>query len=98
MNIVITNIQHLDLDKDLNKFIYFNPWGFSKSGIASQLSNALNGIEFHAEDVIVFCIRDLFYGRRSEIAFQRISERFRRNKIIKLSPEEMESFLNNSSV
>ncbi len=98
MNLVITNIEVLNSNPSQNTLVYFNPWGFSKAQIKHQLLSTIEGLNVERADQIIFSLKDIFFGRRSEIAFQAILERYPQKKIIRLSLSQLELFLNDSSV
>jgi hypothetical protein len=98
MNFVITNIEVLNSNASQNTLVYFNPWGFSKAQIKHEVLSIIEDLNVEDSDLIIFSLKDAFFGRRSEIAFQAILERYPQKKIIRLSSGQLELFLNNSSV
>jgi hypothetical protein len=105
MIIIITNYHDvIDFVKKFRannvviKVIYFNPWGFSRSGIKLQIMEALKYVEYSDQMKIIFCIKNLFFGRRLQIAISEIKLHWQNSQILKVDREEFESFFDNLSI
>jgi len=98
VNIIISNLENLKIDNHFYKQVNFNPWGFSRIEIARKIIESLSTISIAEEDKIYFCIKDLFFGRRSQVAFDAVSEVYPKNIIWKISEKELYLLLNNSSI
>jgi hypothetical protein len=105
MIIIITNYQDIiDLTAKINtnnikiRVIYFNPWGFSSSGIKGQILEALKFFEYSDQMKIIFCMKNLFFGRRLQIAISEIKLHWQNSQILKVDREEFESFFDNLSI
>jgi hypothetical protein len=98
--ILITNLE-LDpssfADSKLRVY-FFNPWGFSKQGIADQIQAVLNQLPRHEELEILFCIRNRFFGNREKIAFEKTQQYFNNQQVSKITAEELTLLLNQASV
>lgn len=98
--VLITNLP-LDYRVDDNKnleIINFNPWGFSKLELQKQITEVLATKFIPLDVTILYCVKDLFFGRRSEIAFKRLKELFPKNEVIRIDIECVNLLLNNSSI
>jgi hypothetical protein len=98
VNIIISNYENLKNDNHFYKLVYFNPWGFSRVGIARKIIESLSAISIAEDDKIYFCLRDLFFGQRSQIAFDAVSKAYSKNIILKISEQDLYLLLNNSSI
>ena len=98
MNLVIHNLENLNIESCINRLVYFNPWGFSRAGIEKSLIEVLKSEQVPEELIIYFCIKDLFFGRRSQIALNAITKIYPKNRLIKISETDLLLFLNNSSI
>jgi hypothetical protein len=99
-NIVITNIE-LPENGTINssfKVYFFNPWGFSKKGIKNQIGTLATTIRIEAEDKIYFCIKDLFFGNRSQIAFAELKKFFLDNRVERIDLPTLRLLFDESSV
>ena len=98
--IVITNFeipQNGTINSSL-KVYFFNPWGFSKKGIEVQIRAAAEAINVVAEDEIYFCIKDLFFGNRSQIAFAELEKIFCDNCVERINLPTLCLLFDESSV
>jgi hypothetical protein len=97
--ILITNIlkENICEYKDI-EIIHFNPWGFSKSNIEKQISAALYETYIPSNVLIKYCIKDLFFGRRSQIALEKIRQIYPKNEIIRIEENQINLILNNFSI
>jgi hypothetical protein len=91
LNILITNIDYQKIRKTyeikkltINKEIYLNPWGFSRSGILLQAHEAIKDLTITPEDIFYVCLKNLFFGRRAQIIFDFLEDKFPNNKIIRI--------------
>lgn len=105
MIILVTNYQDLiDFTPQIYaddfqiKTIYFNPWGFSRSGIKAQINEALKAVKLSEKYRIIFCIKNLFFGRRVEVALRELESLSPNNLILNVDRDDLELFLNNLSV
>lgn len=98
--VLITNLSIDETTRD-NKnivIINFNPWGFSKIGLQKQITEALVGKLIPSNVKVKYYINDLFFGRRSEIAFKKLKELFPDNEVIRIDIESVNLLLDNSSI
>jgi hypothetical protein len=89
------------IKKDLTtniKSLYFNPWGFSKLGIENQIEEALKNKIDNVNVEIYFVVKNLFFGRRKNIALEKIKALYPQNKIHVLTEEELILFFDNTSI
>ena len=77
-------------------YIFFNPWGFSKNGIETQVTEAFHGFDVETSENIYFCLEKLFYGRRSDIAFKKICLTYPDCTVIKVELDQLIQLLDNS--
>jgi hypothetical protein len=81
-----------------DRYIVFNPWGFSRIGIITSLKDTLSKVNVLHDAKIYVCIKPLFYGRRSSLVFEAVVNLYPSNEVMKVSEDELILLLNNSSV
>lgn len=105
MQILVSNLnleiiqEKFPLVLEQYEYVYFNPWGFSRLGIESQLEVAICHLELVDVNSIVVCLKPYFFGNRSFIAFKKLSL-LAPNIPIQFykSKEELFLFFNNSAI
>jgi hypothetical protein len=100
--LLITNYPNFSKElKPFNEsfeYIFFNPWGFSRKSIEVQLENILKNYQIQHEELIFYLVKDLFFGRRSDIAFKHLKSIIPTANINRISEKDLELLLNNPSV
>jgi hypothetical protein len=95
-------VGNLDLNKVPNdcSFLYFNPWGFSKSQIESQIEDSIKNSKISIDDRSEFFIyiKPLFFGKRGLIAYLKVKSLYPNNKVHFLDQQTIQSFLNDSAI
>ncbi len=78
---VITNVDlKYNFTPDNISFIFFNPWGFSKSSIKNNFLKAIEGLSINKEDKIVLIMKPLFFGNRIKIVERTLLDNFQNVK------------------
>ena len=96
---LITNKNILINLNESVRIVNFNPWGFSASKIQQQIRESIGSIRFDNADIILYYVEPLFFGRRSEIAFQYLTQSYPFiNKIKFLKEDELILFFDNFSI
>ena len=99
MKLLITNVDTPNIPNRIY-LIRFNPWGFSRTKIGDQIEESIKSSKIDIDDSCEFYIyiKPLFFGRRGELAYQKIKLLYPKNKIHFIDENCFKSFFNQSAI